>query len=112
MSESVNVIRKIGLDTGSEIQDIKVALDCLKSLSGMKAALHITRSACIEVEYDPLRTCFSDITEILRQKNIPLRNRIRDRLLSAWYEYLDETARDNANALPAACCNKPPRRIR
>lgn len=112
MSEPVNVTRKIDLDTGSEIQDIKLALECLRSLPGLRVALYDTVSTGIEVEFDLLKTCYSDITEILRQKNVPLRNRIKDRLLSARYEYLDETARVNANALPAASCNKPPRRIR
>jgi hypothetical protein len=33
------------------------------------------------------------------------------RLKASWYQYTDTNARDNANAPPAACCNKLPHNI-
>jgi hypothetical protein len=63
-----------------------------------------------EIEYDLLKTSYSDIERILSEQDIYLATGIKNRFLSIWYEHLDNTARDNANAPPPACYNKPPRR--
>lgn len=110
MLDPIIVTREIAIDPDSKTQDILVALDRLKSLSGVNLASHRSQNSHFEVAYDLLNTSYSDIEHILSENDVYRASSIRNRILSIWYEYLDITARDNANAPPPACCNKPPRR--
>ena len=73
-------------------------------------ASHRSQNSHVEVVYDPLETSYWDIEHILSGHEVYRASGIGSRILSIWYEYLDIKARDNANAPPPACCNKPPRR--
>lgn len=110
MSKPILTTRKIYIIPDSERREIEVALNRLNAFPGVNKVLHRRQNSHFEIEYDLLKTSYSDIERILSEQDIYLATGIKNRFLSIWYEHLDNTARDNANAPPPACCNKPPRR--
>jgi hypothetical protein len=89
---------------------IKTVSGVLEATSGIENVSYDNNEDILSVEYDHLKISYSQIENILSDQQIKRTKGIRQRLLSIWYDYLDTTARDNALAPPAACCNKPPRR--
>lgn len=85
---------KLGLDRISEngITDLQV------------------NSEQLEVTYDQQVYKFSDIVIRLSDSGYEIEKGILFGLKSAWLDYLDRVARENASAPPPSCCNKPPRR--
>ena len=110
MNKSVLIKRKFLIAPGCKQLQIKNILSVLEVTSGIKNVSYEDNENVISVEYDPIKIGYSKIESILNDQKIDRANSVRQKLLSIWYDYLDTTARDNALAPPAACCNKPPRR--
>ena len=88
--------------------DAVVAL--IASIQGVRNVNFYSDKRKLQIEYDLLINRHSKFNDLLIVNSIYGKNNIKFKLLSIWYDYLDTTARDNALAPPAACCNKPPRR--
>lgn len=110
MNKSVLIKRTILIAPGCKQLLIKTVSCVLEATSGIENVSYDTNENILFVEYDPIKVTYSKIENILNDQKINRTNGVRQRLLSIWYDYLDTTARDNALAPPAACCNKPPRR--
>jgi hypothetical protein len=110
MNKSLLTKRKIPTTPGCKQLQVETVADVLKVTSGVENVLFDSNENILSVEYDFKKISYSQIENILGDQQINRAHGIRQRLLSIWYDYLDTTARDNALAPPAACCNKPPRR--
>ncbi len=102
--------RKIPILPSCNSNQIKTALNLLDSVTGVNKTSYDNRDNSILFEYDLLKITFSNIEDILIEQNMCQSTGIRKMLLTTWFDYLDTTARDNALAPPAPCCNKPPGR--
>jgi len=102
--------RKIPIEPGCEQLQVDTVSGALKAASGIENVFFDKNENILSVEYDLLKISYSQIENILSDQQVNRAQGIRQRLLSTWYDYLDDTARDNALAPPAGCCNKPPRR--
>lgn len=112
MSKSVHTIRKIPILPSGKSNQIKAVLDLLDAETGIFKTSYDNQDNSILAEYDLLKVTYSNIKDILIAQKMCQPTGIKNRLLRAWYDYLDTTARDNVLAPPAACCNKPPRRAK
>lgn len=112
MSKSIFSTRKIYIIPNCEGREIEVAWNRLKAFPGVSKVAHRRQNSHFEVKYDLHMISYSDIEHILSEQGVYWASGIRKRILSIWYEYLDITARDNANTSLPAYCNKPPRRSR
>jgi hypothetical protein len=110
MNKSLLTKRKIPTTPGCKQLQVETVSDVLKVTSGVENVLFDSNENILSIEYDFKKISYSQIENILGDQQINRAHGIRQRLLSIWYDYLDTTARDNALAPPAACCNKPPRR--
>ena len=112
MSKSVLKIRKIPILSSYNSSQIKASLGLLDNITGIVITSYDSRSNSILFEYDLLKITYSSIVDILIEQKMCQSTGIRNKLLTIWFDYLDTTARDNALAPPAACCNKSPRRTK
>ena len=110
MNKSILSKRKIAVSSNCRQLQVEKASDILEATSGIKNVLFDTIENNLSVEYNPVKIIYSDIEKILNDLQINRTHGFKQGLLLIWYDYLDTTARDNALAPPAACCNKPPRR--
>lgn len=110
MSKSVLTKRKIPILSGCSPNQIKATLYLLNSVTGVIKTSYDSQDNSILFEYNLLKINYSDIEDIVIEQEICKSTGIRKKLLTTWFDYLDTTARDNALAPPAGCCNKPPRR--
>jgi hypothetical protein len=110
MNKSILSKRKIAVSSNCKQLQEEKASDILEATSGIENVLFDTIENNLSVEYNPLKIIYSDIENILTDLQINRAHGFKQGLLLIWYDYLDTTARDNALAPPAACCNKPPRR--
>ena len=63
----------------------------------------------VVITYDASQINYCNFIDILIKKDVHPVNNWWNRLKSSWYQFTDENAKENANAPPAPCCNKPPR---
>jgi hypothetical protein len=82
--------------------------DGLAGLPGMSDVRAHVRRKRVCVTYDPVRLGFAQVEQTLEGVGFPPAGGQWSRLKAAWYRWVDDTARANANAPPAACCNNPP----
>ena len=61
------------------------------------------------VKYDVSQIEYSQLLIILDDAAYPTQRGLLATLKTAWYEFIENNKRDNANAPPPACCNKPPK---
>ena len=112
MTKSVLTKRKIPILPSCNSNQIKGVLSLLDGVTGMIKTSYDRQDNSILFEYDLLEITYSNIEGILIEQKMRQSVGIRRKLLRAWFDYLDTTARDNALAPPTACCNKPPRRTK
>jgi len=112
MSKSVIKIRKIPILSSCNSSQIKTSLGLLDTITGIDKSSYDGRSNSIVFEYDLLKITYSNIVDILIEQKVCRSAGVRRKLQTIWLDYLDTTARDNALAPPAACCNKVPRRTK
>ena len=101
------VVRKIIL---SGHDSMSAARKVLQQQSAVKTVREMVQKKTIEVEYDPCKVGYRMLLTWLQQQGIEVQIGRFSRLRAQWYDYIDTTARENAAAPPAACCNKPPRK--
>ena len=104
--------RKIPILPSCNPNQIKATLNWLNSVTGVIKTSSNRQDSSILIEYDLLKITYSDIEDILIEQKMGRSAGFKNRLRTTWFDYLDTTARDNALAPPAACCNKPPGRTK
>ena len=108
MTKSVLTKRKIPILPSCNSNQIKAVLNLLNSVTGVIKTSYNSKDNSILFEYDLLKIVFSNIEDILIKQKMCQSTGIRKMMLTTWFDYLDTTARDNALAPPAPCCNKSP----
>ena len=108
MTKLVPTKRKIPILPSCNSNQIKAVLILLDSVTGVIKTSYDRQDNSILFEYDLLEITYSNVEGILIEQKMRQSTGIRKKLLTTWFEYLDTTARDNALAPPAPCCNKPP----
>ena len=111
MSKSMIKKRKIAILSGCSPNQIKTTLILLNRETGVIKTSYDSQDNSILFEYDLIKVIYSDIEDIVISQKMCKPTGFKNMLRTTWFDYLDTTARDNALAPPAACCNKPPRRI-
>lgn len=112
MSSSIYTTRNIPLSSGYIIENIKEVIAWLEQMPAIKKADYEASKNRIIVEYDLLNISYKQLLSILVEKGIGIKKSFTFSLLSSWLNYIDKTAEENANAPPASCCNRPPKRYR
>ena len=93
------------------VDQVNAAVEQIESIIGVDRVFFDSNNRRLLIEYDLLKNSYPIFNAILIKNGIYLKSNIKFKLLSIWYDYLDSTARDNALAPPASCCNKPPRSL-
>jgi hypothetical protein len=78
MSKRILTTRKIYIIPDSERREIEVALNRLNAFPGVNKVLHRRQNSHFEIEYDLLKTSYSDIERILSEQDIYLATGIKD----------------------------------
>lgn len=101
------VRRKIRL---AEPLTIDTARRMLGRLRAMDGVLEVVggEKLDIRVTYDFLRTDFGALLAALREEGVEPSSSRWFQLKAAWFQYLDETGRENAKLSAPPCCNRPP----
>ena len=80
----------------------------MSKLTGLESMDIDINKQQLTVNYDASQLNFSTITKILHHIGKPPINNFWARVKASWYDYTDTNAKENANAPPPICCNKPP----
>jgi len=91
---------------GMADDDVPRIQACLKELPGMQQVVFDVARKKIVLTYDASRLGFQRVEQALSDAGWPPAGGRWSRLRYAWYRYLDENARANAEA-KGACCSKP-----
>ena len=108
MAKAQYVARKILLPTQD---NPATACSILQQLDAVKSVRELAKNTAIEVEYDQCQTSYASLLALLNEQGVEVKGGWMSKLRAQWYDYIDTTARENAAAPPAACCNKPPRKL-
>ncbi|MEJ2453463.1 MAG: heavy-metal-associated domain-containing protein [Candidatus Thiodiazotropha sp.] len=103
------VRRRIRLPSLSHQADALAVEGVISALPGVVTAVADVEKQRLDIRYDASRLNYLRIVEALEQTGFPALVSWWSRMKSNWYRFTDETARENANVPPSACCNKPPR---
>ena len=81
----------------------------VNTISGVRnVSINVDKHQVV-VHYDASKSDYQGIVELLENTGFPLSDSLWSRVRGNWYQYSDTNARENAKALPPACCNKPPK---
>ncbi len=100
---------------GIKVPALRHAADAMQLTQALETSTGVHRAQAqvdkqrIVVRYDATQTDYRSIVCILEETGYPPTKNWWARMLASWYQFTDTNARDNANAPPPACCNKPPR---
>ena len=86
--------------------DVEAIQACLKALPGMQQVVFDLGRRKLALTYDASRLGFWSIEQALTEAGWPPSRDRWARMRHAWYRYLDENARANAEA-KGACCSNP-----
>jgi len=86
--------------------DVEKIQACLKALPGMQQVVFDPGRRKLALTYDASRLGFWSIEQALTEAGWPPSRDRWARMRYAWYRYLDENARANAEAR-GACCSNP-----
>lgn len=103
------VRRRIRMPSLTHQADGLAAERAVSELSGVVAVIANVEKHRLDIRYDASRLNYLRIVETLEQTGFPPLVSWWSRMKSNWYRFSDETARENAQAPPPACCNKPPK---
>lgn len=103
------VKRKICLPALRHEADSIIVLREVQALPGVCRAEVDLAHQRLAVRYDATRVDFQAIKAALESAGYPPPGNWWTHLKESWYRFVDGNLRDNANAPPPACCNKPPR---
>ncbi|QYZ67438.1 MAG: hypothetical protein OI74_13620 [Gammaproteobacteria bacterium (ex Lamellibrachia satsuma)] len=89
--------------------DAMVVERAVSALPGVcKVATDVEKHQVI-VRYDATQSAYQVIADVLENTGFPPLDSWWSRFKGNWFQFSDTNARDNANAPPPACCNKPPK---
>ncbi len=80
---------------------------CLSGLPGMQQVEMDLERRKVSLTYDAAKLSFWSIELALTEAGWPPANGRWTRMRYAWYRYLDENARANAETKGGACCSNP-----
>ena len=63
----------------------------------------------LSLKYDVSQVQYTHILVVLESAGYGIMHGFLSSIKTAWYEFTETNKRDNANAPPPACCNKPPK---
>ncbi len=101
--------RKIKLTTPLNNQQCHLLAQLAKTTQGITNFEYSETQHYIHVQYNAYSINFSRILSLLSTHHFSLQKNILFMLQTSWFDYLDTTAKDNANAPTPVCCNKPPK---
>lgn len=103
------VRRTITVPTLAEANGIMKVEKSVAELPGVRKVIANSELHRIELCYDASKTDYQAIAEKLTQTSMPPSASWWNRLKGCWFQFTDANIRNNANAPPPPCCNKPPR---
>ena len=101
------VRRKIRLSETLTIDSARRILARLRAMDGVMEVVG-GEKLDIRVTYDLQCTDFAALLTALRKEGVEPSPSRWFRLKAAWFQYLDETGRENAHLPAPPCCNQPP----
>ncbi len=101
------VRRKIRLTKALTIDSARRILERLRTMGGVREVAG-GEKLDIRVTYDPQCADFAALLTALREEGVEPSNSRWFRFKAAWFQYLDETGRENADLPAPPCCNRPP----
>jgi copper chaperone CopZ len=108
LSDAWTVRRSIQIPGLKNSNDVFMIKQALGDLSGIKNIASSTDNFQITISYEASQLNYQTIKDVLKTIGMPPLNNWWTRFKASWYQYTDGNAKDNANAPPATCCNKPP----
>ena len=99
--------RKLQLDKISRA-NLDRLQKCLESLSAVTQSAISVEKSCIYISYDIRLTKYADIIKALEDANFTYKNSWTNKIKAHWASFVDQTARQNSQRPPAACCNHAP----
>ncbi|MEW8029015.1 MAG: heavy-metal-associated domain-containing protein [Candidatus Thiodiazotropha sp.] len=103
------VRRRIKLQSMGHAADALAVERALTELPGVvKVAADVAKHRVV-VRYNASQQNFQNIVETMEKTGFPPLNNWWSRFKRNWYRSSDEITRENANAPPPKCCNKPPK---
>ena len=101
------VRRKIRLAEALTIDSARRILERLRVMGGVQEVAG-GEKLDIRVTYDFQCTDFGALLTALREEGVEPSHSRWFRFKAAWFQYLDETGRENSNLPAPPCCNQPP----
>jgi len=109
LAKSKIITRKIRL---LDVTSLGKAIDHLSRLGGVRSVTaDVPGNAAVEVEYDQCVTTYQALLKQLQAGGFEVQPGFFNSIKSQWFDYIDNTAQENAAAPPPACCNKPPKKL-
>ena len=90
----------------TDVVMVEQAVNALPGVANVTADIARHR---LMVQYDAAQLNYQSIIQALNSVGFPPSHDWRSRIRGSTYQFMDANARDNANAPPPACCNKPPK---
>lgn len=81
--------------------------ECLGEMTGVLDVKTYLINQRVRISYDAAQIGFNVIQEELTDSGYPLADNRWGRFKYAWYRYLDENAKANAESSGEACCSNP-----
>lgn len=108
-SGSWEVNRAIPLPALQKSADATNLSQAVSALSGVHKAEADTEKHRLVLRYNSAEIDYLSIVHVLEEKGYRPSDSWWARMKAKWYQFTDVNARENANAPPPACCNKPPK---
>ena len=110
LENSADIVRRrIEIPALSSDADTKMLEEALDALPGIIDRTANISKHHLEVEYDAALMDYQTIMKSVESVGFAPSHGWSSRIRGSLYQFLDSNARDNANAPPPACCNKPPK---
>ena len=103
------VRRRIKVPAMAHAADTMAVERAVSTISGVRKVATDREKLQVVVRYDASLSDYQSIVEALENAGFPPLDSWWSRMKGNWYQYSDTNTRDNANAPPPACCNKPPK---
>lgn len=104
------VRRRIRVPSLSDPAAARRVEQVLGEIDGVRGVTTNCSKHAISVRYLITATDYQSLERVLNTAGFPPASGHWARFRSSWLQSLDLTGRENADAPPPACCNKPPRR--
>ncbi len=101
------VKRSFVLPAMTHERDAQVVSQQIERLPGVRGARADTRRHRVTIVYDITRLDCIHLLRAFAEAGFPAANTWWSGAKKSWYQYSDETGRDNASTPPAPCCNNP-----